>query len=122
MSDLDSKLRKILYGNSFAVGSHPKDFVLRINEKGAADIIAQIKQAFADDAKQKLINGEIHGVGVYEVDNSVMTSQEFLNKFKEEIDNEDWPYLPFCNKQVLTYADVMKCAQRAAGVGNGWPV
>lgn len=50
------ELRQLLYSHSFAVETYPKDFVLRINEKGIDDILQAIKALIATQIQEARID------------------------------------------------------------------
>lgn len=74
MTDLDSKLREILKSASIS-GKYGDT-----HEATYRELTAQLKAAFADDVKEKLVSGSIHGVGVYEVNHQSKTIAEIVNE------------------------------------------
>lgn len=55
------ELRKSIYGCAFAVETHPKDFVLRINEKGMEELLAVVEAYTRQQTEQSFEYGIIEG-------------------------------------------------------------
>lgn len=103
---LDEKLRSVIMGLPDSEGG--------ISDGDMDDGIAQIKAVFQEagwiDTK-KPITGDIHGVGVYEVDMHMMTSAEWYHRLEAKINEAGITFQPGD-----TGSQVIVAAQRASGI------
>lgn len=105
ISELDKRLESVLRD----VAAQP----LKVNAV-IPEALAQIHKAFEEA-------GYRNWQQILAENPTYSTGQEFYSAFERELEKEDWPSLPFSNKKVLTYKDVMRCAQVASGLIEGKP-
>ena len=119
MSNLDDKLKEILT-EDYCYSIYPKESGDNIDYKALDKLVAEIKQAFADEywLTRKRLN-------IYP-DDRLMTGREWYDRFEKEIDSsthyirslfrEGYPTATKAdNREMFVERDVLEAAKKAAG-------
>lgn len=117
-SNLDDKLKEILFSNSESIEYRLKDYLISLDEKGVETTITQIKQLFKEEGKfspDRTYEKAKSAVEAAQRDPGMLSGQEWYDRFWNEfVTGGSWTKITFTKSKVISLAE--GAAKKAAGL------